>query len=152
MARELTQQLRAYSPEVVVGVVKGGLFVGSAVAGLLGCEFIPVRLSSRSRDHGTLRADVRTAIPREVKGKRVLVVDDVMQSGETLRRAMAKATAAGASEVRAATLVIHPKRSLQGGRRPDWFALETEDLVVFPWDYELRGGGMIESDPETSGA
>jgi hypoxanthine phosphoribosyltransferase len=156
LVRELVGKLGRFKPDLVIGIVKGGLFVGSAVAGLLRCEFVPVRLAKRSRDHNTLPTEVRTTIPPEVKGRRVLIVDDVMASGETLKRALALSTRAGAREVRSATLVIHRQKPKAAGKRPDWFALETDDLVVFPWDYELRGSGPAptgtDADPEIFGA
>lgn len=156
LARDLVGKLDGFQPDVVIGIVKGGLFVGGAVSGLLGCEFFPVRLAARSRDQGGLPAEVRSSIPPEVRGKRVLIVDDVMQSGDTLRRALTATAAAGARQVRSATLVVHKAKPKAGGKRPDWFALETDDLVVFPWDYEVRGLGAFagagEVDPGTVGA
>ncbi len=133
-------------------MVKGGLFVGSAVAGLLRREFIPVRLSKRSRDRERLSPGVRTEAPAEARGKRVLVVDDVVQSGDTLRQAIGAIAEAGAREVRSAALVVHGSRPKAKAYRPDWFALETDDLVVFPWDYELRSVGASDLDPGESGA
>jgi hypoxanthine phosphoribosyltransferase len=166
LAHVLARKLTYYDPELVIGIVKGGLFVGSALAGFLRREFIPVRLAKRSRDRERLSPGVRSEVPPEVKGKRVLVVDDVVQSGETLRQATAAIAAAGAIEVRSAALVVHrshPKARSAGrgeadkvakakDNRPDWFALETDDLVVFPWDYELRAVGASDQDPGESGA
>jgi hypoxanthine phosphoribosyltransferase len=157
LVHALVQKLGSFKPDLVIGVVKGGLFVGGAVASILRCEFIPVRLAKRSRDRSALLPDVRTTIPDEVKGKRVLVVDDVMQSGETLKRALAEAARSGAREVRSATLVVHSRKAKAKALRPNWFALETDDLVVFPWDYELRGsvslpGPASDGDPELFGA
>jgi len=165
LAHQLAKRIADYDPELVIGIVKGGLFVGSAVAGFLRKEFIPVRLSKRSRDRLRLSPNVRTKVPAEVRGKRVLVVDDVVQSGDTLRQAISAIEASGASEVRSAALVVHstrPKPRAKAGatariskppvERPDWFALETDDLVVFPWDYELRAGGSVDQDPGESGA
>jgi hypothetical protein len=166
LAQALAKKLAAYDPELVIGIVKGGLFVGSALAGFLRREFIPVRLAKRSRDRERLSPGVRSEVPPEVKGKRVLVVDDVVQSGETLRQATAAIAAAGAIEVRSAALVVHrshPKARSAGrgeadkvakakDNRPDWFALVTDDLVVFPWDYELRAVGASDQDPGESGA
>ena len=31
-----------------------------------------------------------------------------------------------------------------GGSRPEWFALETAQLIVFPWDYRLDEGGPVD--------
>jgi hypothetical protein len=44
--------------------------------------------------------------------------------------------------VQTAVLVKRP-----GGARPDWFALETDELVLFGWDYELESAGSASTDP-----
>jgi len=47
-------------------------------------------------------------MPRELKGKRVLIVDDVVSSGDTLELATALARKVGAREVNTASLVARP--------------------------------------------
>lgn len=123
----------SFDPEAVVGVAHGGVFAGGALASALGCEFFPVRISRRSRDVGTRRAPALSGeMPKELAGRRVLVVDDVASSGDTLELAVSLAQAVGARRVETCVLVTHP-----GGYRPGWSAEVTEDLVVFPWDYQL---------------
>jgi len=148
LTRELASRLAKSPPDVVIGIAKGGVFVGGAVAALLGREFFPVRISRRSRDRVVRRRPrVFGKMPAEIKGKRVLVVDDVVASGDTLKLACEQALEAGAKETKSATLVVH-----DDGPRPDWFALETSDLVVFPWDYDVIDDGRFETDPDTAGA
>ncbi len=124
-----------YRPTVVVGVAKGGIFVGGAIAAVLGADFYPVRIEKRRRDASPQPGDVVSELP-DLHGKKVLVVDDVASTGATLARARALARKAGAKEVRTAVLVARPR-----GARPDFAALETDELVLFGWDYELAGGG-----------
>jgi hypoxanthine phosphoribosyltransferase len=133
IVRDLGTRIAArFQPDVILGVARGGIFVGGAMAGPMRAEFLPVRVEKRSRD--------RTATPTfrvpEVKGRNVLVVDDVTSSGATLEKAKVLARRSGAREVHAAALVVRP-----GGARPDWFALETAQLIVFPWDYQLDASG-----------
>jgi uncharacterized protein len=145
----------SFLPDAVLGIAKGGVFVGGALSAALDAEFFPVRLEKRRRDHGPTRgpaplhgiaADGRQAIEAlaqlpDLRGKRVLVVDDVAASGATLARARALARKAGGREVKTAVLVVR-----HAGARPDWAALETDDLVLFAWDYHLHdaGGGGID--------
>ncbi len=131
MARQLATRIsKRFHPDAVLGIAKGGVFVGSAVASTLGADFFPVRVESRRRDSDPI-PEARDQFP-DLKGKRVLVVDDVCQSGATLAKARKLAKKAGAKDVRSATLVVRP-----GGSRPDFFALETDELVLFGWDYQL---------------
>lgn len=139
VSRSLAAQIGAsYLPDVVLGIAKGGVFVGGALAAALGAEFVPVRLEKRRRDPAPLEA-----LPQlpDLRGKRVLLVDDVASSGATLARARILARQAGGREVKTAVLVVR-----HGGARPDWSAIETDELVLFAWDYHLdeAGGGAID--------
>jgi hypoxanthine phosphoribosyltransferase len=125
--------LPVFAPEAVVGVAHGGVFVGGALAGALGADFFPVRISRRSRVRRARdgRPRLSGTMPRELKGLRVLLVDDVAASGETLRLAKKLAQKAGARALRTATLVCRPE-----GFSVDFCALRSDALFVFPWDYE----------------
>jgi hypoxanthine phosphoribosyltransferase len=141
---EISRQLAArigerFQPDLILGIAKGGVFVGGALAGALACDFVPIRVERRSRDAGPLPEAV-AKLPA-LKGKRVLVVDDVANTGNTLLKGRALARKAGARDVRTAVLVARPR-----GFRPDWHAVETDALVLFGWDYQLHavGGGPID--------
>ena len=146
MARKIQ---RTFHPDAVVGVAHGGVFVGGAIAGALGCDFYAVRISRRSRDKRVRKSPrLFGKMPREVKGKRVLVVDDVAASGETLKLACALALKAGAKEVSTACLVTR-----ENGYQPGWTAISDDALVVFPWDYEpMFEDERFEVDPDKAGA
>ena len=141
VARTLAQRISArFRPDVVVGVAKGGVFVGGALAAVLGVDFYPVRIEKRRRDAAPLPEPV-VELP-DLSRKKVLVVDDVAASGATLAKARAVARKAGAREVRTAVLVVRPD-----GARPDFSAIETDQLVLFGWDYQLDGGPAGGVDP-----
>jgi hypoxanthine phosphoribosyltransferase len=151
ISRQLATRIsKRFRPDAVLGIAKGGVFVGSAVASVLGADFFPVRVESRSRDANPL-PEASDQFP-ELKGKRVLVVDDVCQTGATLTKAKRQAKKAGAKDVKSATLVVRP-----GGARPDFHAVETSELVLFGWDYQLdqtdAGQGDVQSyDDDTDPA
>jgi hypoxanthine phosphoribosyltransferase len=141
-ARTLAAQIaKKFRPAVVIGIAKGGVFVGGALAAALGAEFYPVRIMKRRRDPGAVPAPMKEQLP-DLSGKRVLVVDDVAQTGATLARARALARKSGAREVRTAVLVARPR-----GARPDFAAIATDELTLFGWDYELAGTGASSVDP-----
>lgn len=130
--QELARKAWAFKPEAVVGIAHGGVFVGGAVASALKAEFFPVRLTRRSRDSETrLPAGLSDDMPKELAGHRVLVVDDICSSGDSLEMAVRLAKSAGAAKVKTAALVTRPK-----GARPDFTAFTTDTFFVFPWDYQ----------------
>lgn len=136
LARDLADRIAGrYRPEVILGVVNGGVFLGGALAGSFQAEFVPVKIDKRSG----LSAE---RLP-SLSGKKVLAVDDVTVSGQTLSRARSLAEKAGAVEVRTCALVVRPK-----GSHSDFFAMETDEVVVFGWDYQLdAGAGAGSADP-----
>jgi hypoxanthine phosphoribosyltransferase len=150
MVQALARRIqKTFKPQAVVGVAHGGVFVGGAIASALACEFYPVRISRRSRDQKRRKSPrMFGAMPRELKGKRVLVVDDVAASGDTLQLARSLAKKVGAIQVSTACLV-----SRESGYEPDWTALTTDELVIFPWDYgPVSEDERFELKPEKSRA
>ena len=131
LARAVAEKFR---PQAVVGVAHGGVFVGGAMARALGAEFFPVRISRRTRGRELRTAPkLRGEIPPELKGKAVLIVDDICSSGDTLELAEALAAKVGAKETKSAVLVAREDRAYA----PDFSAQVSDELFVFPWDYDL---------------
>ncbi len=136
LARDLAERIgREFSPDVILGVVNGGVFLGGALAVPLRAEFHSIRVQKQGKRSVAERLSGLDA-------KSVLVVDDVTVSGKTLAAACASARKAGARETRTATLVVRPDRN-----HADFYAMETNDLVVFGWDYQLHGDTPGSSDP-----
>ena len=125
LARTLSKTFR---PDVVVGLVHGGVFVGGALASALKAEFIPLRVTARSRDSGARASE---DLPPEVANKRVLVVDDVASSGDSLVFAGKLARAQGVKQLKSASLIARPGRF-----EPDFVAITSDEFFVFPWDYQ----------------
>lgn len=131
LARDIRKR---FKPDAVVGVAHGGVFVGGAIASALSVEFYPVRITRRSRDKATQEKKPKLTgdMPAELKGQRVLVVDDVASSGDTLQLACERLEKVGARAVATASLVCKEE-----GYQPDHFAITADELIVFPWDYDL---------------
>jgi hypothetical protein len=70
---------------------------------------------------------------RHVKGRRILVVDDVWDTGSTIVAVRDRLRQAGA---RVQTCVLHykPSRSRYPGDGPDFYAETTDAWIVYPWD------------------
>lgn len=64
-------------------------------------------------------------------------------AGRTLGMAKKSLLDTGALEVRTATLAIHDDSVL-----PDYFAINTDDCIIFPWDKEVLSGHMWMMNPE----
>ena len=80
-----------------------------------------------------------------MRGKRVLVVDDVWGSGRTITAVRSKVASAGGSPF---TCVLHynPYRNLFTSAKPDYYAATTDAYIIYPWemdrDRDLALGGF----------
>lgn len=138
---------REYDPDMVIGIATAGVVPGAVVAAMLGKEFHSIVISRRYRAEGTRETPaVFSSAPSEVRGKKVLIVDETCDSGETLRLAIGAIVNAGAKEVRTAV------GFKTGTYSPDFHALATESTIVLPWDRELIVEGELTMNPLYSDA
>lgn len=137
-----------YQPDIVVGIAKAGVIPGAVVASILRCDFYSLKISRDSGGERVLaRPRILSAAPKEAAGKRVLVVDELTTSGDTMRMALNALRQVGPAEVCTATSLVKV-----GGYRPDYYALETSATVVFPWDrHVVDNAGEIVVNPMYQG-
>ncbi len=134
---------RTYDPEIVVGIATAGVIPGAVIAAILDRDFRSILITRRT-DHSRVRQTpaVLGAAPQEVGGRRVLIVDETCDSGDTLRLAVAAIVNAGAKEVRTAVSFR------TGAYEPDYHGLETESVIVLPWDREILVDGALMPNPK----
>jgi hypoxanthine phosphoribosyltransferase len=133
---------REYDPEVVIGIATAGVIPGAVIAAIMGREFHSLVVS---RKFGSTLARETPAIfgsaPREVRGRRVLIVDETCDSGDTIRLAISAVNDAGASEIKTAVAFQ------TGPYTPDFHAIATESTIILPWDKEILVDGELVPNP-----
>jgi hypoxanthine phosphoribosyltransferase len=131
-----------FEPEVVVAIARGGLLPAGAIAYGLGaknCGAINVEFYTGI---GTV-LDAPEVLPPELDmayldGRRVLLVDDVADSGKTLALAVQLLKDKGA-DVRSVTIYTKPTTIIQ----PDYAWKDTDLWINFPWSFQ---GTVREED------
>jgi hypoxanthine phosphoribosyltransferase len=133
---------REYDPEIVVAIATAGVVPGAVIAAMLGREFHSIMVS-RKFGSGAYRESpaILGSAPAEAEGRRVLIVDETCDSGDTMRLAVAGVVNAGAAEVRTAVAFK------TGDYSPDFHALATSSTIVLPWDRELIIDGILVPNP-----
>lgn len=134
---------REYEPDMVIGIATSGVMPAATIASILRADLYTMRISRRA--HGERvreQPEVMTAAPYQARGKRVLVVDELTTTGDTLRLALAAVRDTGPAEIRTAASFMRP-----GGFRPDFHALETDALIVYPWDRQVLEDDMLVVNP-----
>ncbi len=120
--------------DVVLAITRGGLVPAGMLAYRLDLrEILVAGAVFYLPDGGTHPRPVIGHFPDTelLAGRRVLVIDEVWESGETMTEVLARVRAAGGRPV-SAVLHYKPDRSRVTGR-PDHFAAEVDSWVAYPY-------------------
>ena len=121
-----------FEPEVIVGVSRGGWPPARIMSDLLENQNLANMKVVFYRDIGlrNKRPVITQPVSSRVKGKRVLVVDDVSDTGHSLRVVFAHLRAKGAGKVKVCTLYLKPRSVFT----PHFYARKTSKWIIFPWE------------------
>ena len=145
ICKALALSVSHFQPEVIVPIGRGGYYPGTLLAHLLQVEIYPVRVSRRINDIVKFKEPQWIVTPpAEIARRRVVVVDEICDSGETVLMVKEKCLALGASMVKSAVLYAHTKAV----HVPDFIGIITDELLLNPWDREVFRNGGFHFNPE----
>jgi hypoxanthine phosphoribosyltransferase len=145
LCKALVAAVAPFGPQIILPVGRGGYYPGTLIAHMLQVEVYPIRLSRRVNDTVLYESPQwRLEPPALVCDQRVLVVDEMCGSGETLRMVLARLAELGVSAARTAVLFAHT----WGVELPDYIGFVSDALVVNPWDREIFRDGRWQWAPE----
>ena len=139
LCRDASEEIKAagFTPEVIIGVARGGWYLARNL-----CDFFLLKdLFSLKMEHwgiaATITGDAKLKYglddrERElIRGKRVLIADDVTDTGDSLKLVAEYVTSLGAAAVK--TVTMHHKTS--SSFVPDFYAELLSDWkwVIYPW-------------------
>jgi hypothetical protein len=138
LCRDVSDEVKAssFEPEIVVALARGGWFAGRCTCDFLGLD----DLTSLKMEHYVGTAErtgeptVRYPMPEgSVRDKDVLIIDDIADTGGSIRRAHEYVTERDAGEVRTATLQLLGTSEFDpdfvGERLSEWA------WIVYPWNF-----------------
>ncbi len=134
LAEAVAEKVRTsgFRPDVVVAISRGGFDPARILCDQLSVQ----RLASLQIEYYT-GVDEKRGIPEivfplnaDLPDLKALIVDDVSDSGNSLKTAMDHVLERCASEVKVATLHVKPWSNF----RPDYYAEEVDAWVVYPWE------------------
>lgn len=125
-----------YQPEIVVGLARGGLVPARLISDYLNIKDL---YAVKTEHWGVTatpdgQAKLAQGLQVSIEGKKVLVVDDITDTGQSLRLAVEHIKAHKPAEVRSATLlhITHSKYV------PDYYSQEVPEdrwtWFIFPWN------------------
>jgi len=75
----------------------------------------------------------------EVRGKNLLIIEEVCDKGHTLKFLNDRLRQQGANLIRTGVMHYKPNQS-ETGFRPDWFVKATDAWIVYPWEIHEQSG------------
>ena len=140
-----------YEFDAMVMITRGGIIPGGMLAEAMGMSQIltaavdfPAEIERKPETLLVWPQFLQFPEDDLLRGRRVLVVDDVWGSGRTITAVKNRVSAAGGMPF---TSVLHfnPHRNLFGAVRPDYFAASTDAYIVYPWEVD-RGIDRVLKD------
>lgn len=121
-----------FKPDLIVGVSRGGWAPGRILSDLLeNPHTANIKIEFYVGIEKTGRKPVVTQpISEDISKKNVLVVDDVADTGESLKLALDHVLEKGAGKIMTATVFYKPHSKF----KPDFFADTTSNWIIFPWE------------------
>lgn len=141
MAAEITARLADANP-LVYAVMNGGLILAGRILPRLPFPLEVAYLHASRYGHalqGTL-LDWRVRPTQDLRGRTVLVLDDILDEGHTLEAIIEHLKQEGAAEVLSAVLVhkLH-ERKAKPGMRADFTGLDIADRFLFGCGMDYKG-------------
>lgn len=134
LSEELAQKIieSGYEPDIVVAISRGGFDPARILCDQLSIRWLAsVQVEFYSGVQDTVdKPRIVYPLNADVRGQSVLVVDDVSDTGVSLKAAKEHVLERGSGDLKVATLHIKPWTSF----RPDYHASETEAWIVYPWE------------------
>ncbi|BAD85926.1 xanthine/guanine phosphoribosyltransferase [Thermococcus kodakarensis KOD1] len=129
----LADELRKnFMPDVIVGVARGGLIPAVRLSHILGdleVKVIDVKFY-KDIDERMEKPVINIPLHGSLERKKVVIVDDVSDTGKTLEVVIEEVKKAGAEEVKVACLSMKPWTKVV----PDFYVFRTDKWIVFPWE------------------
>lgn len=122
---QLLSQRISYRPDLIVAVVRGGLVPARLLSSYLGVkemQCLTVKKIGSDRK-------VVTEVTEDLTGKKILLVEDILETGKSLEAAQTYLEAKGA-EVKTTCLYTTPVTSA----KVDYTLREIEVIPKFPWE------------------
>jgi len=135
LGRQLSRTIRndGFRPEIIVAIARGGYLPARIISDQLDVfDLATVKVEHYHGVHRERIARIRYPLSAEIDNKRVLLVDDVSDSGDTFRVAIQHLKEKG-EPAALKTAVLHHKRV--SDFVPDYYAEEIIEWrwIIYPW-------------------
>ena len=123
---------KGYPADTIVAISRGGLVVSRIVSDIMNISDIMVVAVKAYEDIAKPRKDVVivSGLNGDIEGRRVLLVDDIVDTGSTLEVTLKYLKEQGPLIIKSATPYVKPWAKI----KPDYYVKEVEEWIVFPYE------------------
>jgi len=117
--------------DLIIGIARGGIPVAMVIADQLGVGIDIINVKSYTGISARKKPRIISTLTEDVKGKRVLVVDDLIDEGDTMTTVVSYLRRGEPKNLTTAVLFKKPWSRYE----PDYFLEMLDEWVVFPWEH-----------------
>jgi len=138
----LAEAVKGRDFDAIVAVARGGLVIARLLSDMLDVKRILTLQVEYYEDIGKRksRPSIIGGLGSEVVGMSLLVVDDIADTGDTLKTVVEYLKSAGAANIVTCTLYVKPWCTY----KPDHYVETVEEWVVFPYEHAETARTLLE--------
>lgn len=130
--------------ELVIGIARGGIPLAMVVADRLGVKLDIVNVKSYIAINKRKTPKIVSTLTEKIKGKTILLVDDLVDNGDTMNTVIDYLKDEGPLDIKTAVLFKKPWSKFQ----PDFFIELVTQWIVFPWEVEEVKRALLSSESQ----
>jgi hypoxanthine phosphoribosyltransferase len=130
--------------DLVLAITRGGIVPSAIISERLAIQQVLVASVDFYEDpEHDLDWPVFMQFPADsfLRGKQVLIVDDIWDRGKEMVSVTERVEQAGGSP-NSAVLHYKPHRSQFSDKSPNFYAVETKDWIIYPWEIDRSALGV----------
>lgn len=128
----LAKRIKSGSHEfdLVVGIARGGIPVAMVISDQLGVKIDIINVKSYTGIAKRSEVRIVSTLTEDVRGKSVLIVDDLIDEGETIKTVIEYLAKEEPKRMMTAVLFKKPWSKFE----PDFYLEVVDKWIVFPWE------------------
>lgn len=146
VGEQLNIELEGQNP-LFIAVLNGAfMFAGELMKRVsVQSEITFVKLASYDGTHSTESIQTVFGLKEDIKGRTVVIIEDIVDSGKTMQNLLGELRNKGPKEIKIATLLFKPS-ALKCDIKPDYVALEIPNDFIVGYGLDYNGYGRNLKD------
>ncbi len=121
-----------FIPDAIVAILTGGVIPAKLLSDLLDIDvikYVDIKFYRGVKKHQE-KPVIKAIYAEDLENKKVLIIDDVADTGETLEAGQNVISMLGPELIKTATIYVKP----WSRKFPDYYFKSIDKWIIFPWD------------------